>query len=1055
MALFKDWKKLYPGSSLGDVVTDSEFYIRIGTGKNAKVEINSKGLLSEQIFGPTQNFKCACGFYTGKLHNGKVCPKCGVVCGPSSLRREVFAKIELTAPVIKVFKNKALVSLIGKSTLDMFINERYQPSRVKGDEWFLLVNKDKTALFKKSYIKTHGLPPNSTIIPIQIISPTSLYWALKFVVNHEEDFSDNILELINEALETNFIKVLPVFPPDLRPVLRKDETMNNLIVDPLSDAYRKVLMLIELFNRNEMTEFVSIQDEIFEHAESLYQQPVEEIIGSSNVELENLCTDIEDKFIQLQKRVNDVYKTVLDKVKGKEGIIRNSLISKVVEFSSRCVVTAEPEMKPWQISVPRSILYKLWKLQYLNWLKKKDIKRTIANSNMINDMTYEEDKEMFDEFLNWMMKQPLYKRLIFFNRPPTLWRHGIPAVEVLPREPGNSTVGVNLQILEGMNMDFDGDQTSMYVVHDEKALKEMEEKALYNKYVFKDQSYSFLTTLRHEMIYAAYILTEEVELAEPIAKYKRLEDVPEDPELLDEHITSTIQVGNRKTTYGRALLNKWAGFNGIVIDYTIDKSTNESLSRAIYEDCQKDSECFYKRFWRLANYLLMFITFTKHNPTVPVDEMIDMLKPEYTELFKRVPTNNIKVGYMIHDMIVDSIINKMVESGSNLSKLFKSGSRFNKVQLQRSALSIGYISDIYNNILKEPLTTNYMSGLTEEQFFKSAFGARKGIKDKSEHTPQSGYIERTLTMGLGRMQITEKDCGDNGIEITVINKRHLQMLLGKYYKLSEDDEDWSIITETDTDLIGRNIIIRSPMTCKTKRGHICHKCFGTREYSTPYIGVVAGQTVTERITQLIMRVYHTSGSAEIEIPDDLKNEIARTLVNFDKNGILLSNDANMTLLKQFSDDFQFSVEKDDDGIILRPLDLTQMKNQDTVYILEAIRSQILKKLKEPKDDIRHPVEYYQQLVELITQVGVVNSSFIEMLFANMFLVDDDVTYENLWRYNREKPIVLKLGKKGLVKFSKLLYFLYEPNRHSIEQITTLTPEDISSPHEKMVLGRLI
>ena len=161
-----------------------------------------------------------------------------------------------------------------------------------------------------------------------------------------------------------------------------------------------------------------------------------------------------------------------------------------------------------------------------------------------------------------------------------------------------------------------------------------------------------------------------------------------------------------------------------------------------------------------------------------------------------------------------------------------------------------------NNIINpEPINSSLIEGLTEKQFFMSSYGTRKGLVDKSRATPRSGYLARTLVMAMSCMELAEDDCGtEDGIKIKVHSKDHIKSLIGKYYKEHQED-NWSLIRNLDDINVGSEIILRTPMKCHTKDFKICKKCFGEKNNRTKYIGVVAAQCLTERLTQLSMRSF--------------------------------------------------------------------------------------------------------------------------------------------------------------------------------------------------------
>jgi len=308
-------------------------------------------------------------------------------------------------------------------------------------------------------------------------------------------------------------------------------------------------------------------------------------------------------------------------------------------------------------------------------------------------------------------------------------------------------------------------------------------------------------------------------------------------------------------SYGTCLFNKFCGFDKIVITKSIGKKAINEINEKIYSYYKKDNKKYYAALTELEKRLFFFISSTNHTPSLDIEEMVD-LKDELTDkIFKQLPNNNIKLGYYIVEALTDKCINAMSEN-SGLYKLFKSGSRFSRAQLARSTITIGYSADAENKVIARPIKSSLLEGLTEEQYFRVAPATRKSIKDKSKHTPSSGYLERTLVMALSMIEFDLDDCEtDNHLEFIVMSKEHAQTLVGKYYSdPSEQEIIWKELDiKTAISYVNKKIRVRSPMTCINPNFKICRKCFGSKKLTTKYVGIVAAQLITERLTQLTLR----------------------------------------------------------------------------------------------------------------------------------------------------------------------------------------------------------
>lgn len=411
--------------------------------------------------------------------------------------------------------------------------------------------------------------------------------------------------------------------------------------------------------------------------------------------------------------------------------------------------------------------------------------------------------------------------------------------------------------------------------------------------------------------------------------------------------------------------------------------------------------------------------------------MLSVVDEETSDLFKLLPSNNVKLGYLLNESLLDRCIDYKFDKNSNFYKLYKSGSRFSKQQLARTSINIGYFADENNIVQQTPITSNLMTGLTEKEFFQSSFGTRKGIADKSNNTPDSGYLERTLTMALGVIEIAEEDCGDDkGLEIIVLNEKHADTLIGKYMFIGDE---WILIDEYNkaNKYIGETIRIRSPITCRTKDFKICKKCFGDKKINSKYVGVIAGQVLSERTTQLTLRAFHDSGSARLDIDLNLITYVKKNLVNIKYNNTLIELHFEKLIhpyvVEQLKELPGF-VDIKNNIAIFKP-NKEEVTNIDVVAVLKDLNN--LLNTRRDLDEL--PVDFYHKFVQAILSVGSPYSSYIEMLFCNSFVCDKEK--QVYWRYNQDLKPIYKFGVKSLGKhISPLLGLLYEPNQQSINNI---------------------
>jgi hypothetical protein len=698
--------------------------------------------------------------------------------------------------------------------------------------------------------------------------------------------------------------------------------------------------------------------------------------------------------------------------------------------------------KPYEVKVSRDILKKLWSpyfLYYLTSIREFDYDYCYDEIIANNSFNSKKLNILFDEFLSWFYnnddKEKELLKLAFVNRQPTLWRHGIPVLRLIPEDNNYKTIGVSPLTVEPYNADFDGDNMAIYIIHSIDALKEMEKKAYLKNTVRKDSDMSFLSRIRHEALYASFILTENkiIENNNNIIKINKLSELPniDNIEWWNNKLNFPVNINGKIYSFGKCLFNLWCGFkNDIKIDFEITKSETNKLDEIIYNDCNKNSELFYERLTILIQMLLYFVSVTKHCPSINVNEMINILTENEEKIFNNLPENNPFIGYIINDSIIERCI-KNWNKDSTFYKLFKSGSRFSKQQLARQCINIGYSADSENIIVPTPIKTNLMKGLTNTEAFLCAPGTRKGIIDKENATPESGYTERTLTMALSPLEIAEDDCHTpNPLEITIFNKKHFNSLIGKFIVI---DNSLKEITINDYhSLIGKKVLLRSPITCITPDFKMCRKCFGNRLFPTKYVGITAAQISSERLTQLTMRSFHTSGAANLDYPSQLKTFLKDHLIDLktDNDLIKLYIDDSKNLKKNIKKLFYKIpgfLKFDNEKIIFSEFN-NKIQNRDVISVLSDVKS-ILKTNNKPT---MTPSEYYEKLILSFLEVGTAYSSFIEMMLANSFLVDKKEI--KFWRYNQNEKIVKKLGDKTVAKhISYLLGLMFEPNKISLSK----------------------
>jgi len=1035
-------KKNIKYECLGGYVTSPKSY----EGKNNK--INPYGLFSEQIFGPINSYCCSleCKNYSEKsLYEDTICPKCGGICSSNHLRFTTYGKIKTTFPIIKPTRKKKILKIIGSNNSILLNTKRTDylssTSRYIGIK-FNYTNDD-------SYMKIfNSLESNDKylIIPFRITGLFSLYIILRLL------YEKTNIPIVNELFDNNYItKELTVIPANLRMEFFNYEK-KILRNSKINTCYTKILVYEEKYRKIRE----KIESDEHDIIEKIYYSIKNNILNQDVIEPHILEYDIQTSKYQFY--VNELYDLCTNELSGKKGLVRSAMISKNIDFCARTVIRSDPSLSGYQVKVSKHILKKVWAPYFLYYL---------TNIKNIDDIDYcceqiEDDKIIkneFNEFLDWFLNTNINnedlnikRNYAYLNRRPTLTRHGIQLLEIIPEDESYNTIGMPHQILEQYNADHDGDALDIYFIHDVKSIKESIEKASILNTIYNDSNNEILYKIRHESLYAAYILSNNCNIIygnNTICEINSLDFLFEDIEYYNNNLYSIVKFNNEYYTYGICLLNKWCGFDKILINQLIDKKTSKLISNEMY-NFYNDNKKFHDKLSELNKKLLTFISLTNYCPSFNIDDILSIVDEKSEKLFSKLPNKNVELGYIINDSIINNCINNL-DNNSNIYNLYKSGSRFNKQQLSRSCINIGYVSDYENFIVDKPIKTNLLKGMTEEDFFLSARGARKGISDKDIYTPDSGYTERALTMALSVLEIDEDDCCSNFyLKIKIINSDHCKSLIGKYFKINSNDDLIVLTYDIAKENIGKEIYIRSPMTCQTKNFKLCKKCFGERSYNTKYVGIIAGQCLSANITQATMRTFHTSGSALLNFDKEL-------IKFFEKNleDIIYDNNEIIILFK--TDDIHEKI-KEIKGFIKVESNKAffqnineQINNIDTIQIMKKIKNI----LRTQNKVVLTPSEYYDEFMNLILEVDIPYSSFVEMLFANMFVCDKK--YTKFWRYNTEEKIIKKLGDKNLTRYIKEpLFSLFQPNKKTlsfIKNINNTKQEDLSI-YEKMWIGKV-
>lgn len=968
------------------------------------------GLLSQRIFGPVRNYKCACGNLSSKTEHANMrCPKCHVLCASNEVRYKTFGKIVLPFPVYKpTFKNKLrLRQIVGKKMKHILDPKQSDLSQTTSNYLKYDGSKDQLTVVKEYH--AHNTIPlcitGTYTFYLAILAAWKLYGSTK----------------AKHIIQDIFTYQLLVTPPSTRQFFIRDkEGSRQMTTHKINDKYIEILKLCSY-------DWTHIMDP--ERNENTYLNMIQETVGNPVAILDEELKYYDQLICKYQYYTNEIYQMITDSLSGKEGFIRKDFLGRSIDFSSRAHIVVDPSLEAHEVKIPKNNFMRLWFIEYMKFIR--DVKgEEFDDLRIFVKQTESKITERFphyvDEFIEYAFSEQMDYRnkIVLINRQPTLWRYGIPAVRVVGVSEGN-VIQVSPLLIECMNGDFDGDTMAIYRIHDIDAQTELEEKAYIMNNPVYDHNPSYVQQIRIEPVYAAYsMLSAKVDSNTEPFEIEKLAHLPEVFEYLF-NVELPIKIGNDIYSYGVCLFNKWAGFKTVKM---ASFSGSNDISDAIYKDSKNNRE-YQNRLSILARKLFWYASVNFQSPlTLSIEEITSLNFNEQKALLSKLPRNP-HIGQHIYKGLIGRIYNDIPDSHF-FSKLINA--KLGKVgtQLARMIGAIGYIANDANIIDSNPLVDSVLNGLAPDPFFRTATGARKGLVDKSRATPESGYLERSLVLNLSPIELGSNDCQTSiGFNITIQNKAHAKSLVNRYYNRNGM---WYLFREQDIEKsIGKEFLFRSPITCQEPGFKICRKCFGEYPVKTPFVGILSGQYISERMTQLSMRTFHTSGSSQLKTKPELEMFIFDHLVNlgyvdetrsFTQFDVQIPND-----VIEIASQLPGYDGHDDNHLYFQ--DIYGVQNEDVTQVIKDTHS--LLKL-ESGSSIASIQDTYHQYVVKVLDVGQIYSSFIELVLCNMYICGDN----QVLRYALKDDINAVPNRKLNVKklhtvVSKLLGLLYEPNAFSI------------------------
>ena len=887
------------------------------------------GLFCAKIFGPVKDYECLCGKYKRLKHRGVVCEKCGVEVTQSKVRRERMGHIELASPTAHIWFLKSLPSRIGLM-LDMTLREI---ERVLYFEAFVVVDPGMTSLQRGQLltdemylesIEEHGDEFDARMGAEAVHELLKSMDLPSEVVKVREDMANTNsetkikrlskrLKLIEAFMESGnkpewmVLTVLPVLPPDLRPLVPLDG--GRFATSDLNDLYRRV---INRNNRLRRLLELNAPDIIVRNEKRMLQEAVDALLDNGRRGRAITGTN---------KRP---LKSLADMIKGKQGRFRQNLLGKRVDYSGRSVIVVGPTLRLHQCGLPKKMALELFKPFIFSKLQLRGEASTIKAAKRLVER---EGPEVWD-----ILEEVIREHPVLLNRAPTLHRLGIQAFEPVLIE--GKAIQLHPLVCTAFNADFDGDQMAVHVPLSIEAQLEARALMMSSNNILSPANGDPIIVPSQDVVLGLYYMTRErvgakgegmafSDVAEVHRAYEsRNIDLQAKVRVrLSEHVrdaagklAQNIRVVD--TTAGRALLSeilpKGLSFDAINQDMT--KKTISATINACYRTVGlKETVVFADQ--------LMYTGFhyaTRAGVSIGVDDMVvpqqktkilataerevKEIQEQYSsglvtngERYNKVVdiwsrTNDQVAKAMMEklgtDEVTDTKGNKVRQKSFNsIFMMADSGARGSAAQIRQLAGMRGLMAKPDGSIIETPITANFREGLNVLQYFISTHGARKGLADTALKTANSGYLTRRLVDVAQDLVVTEIDCGTaNGLSITPIveggdvveglGERVLGRVVSEDVVVAASGEvlvkAGVLIDEKLVKLLEKmgidQVMVRSPITCETRYG-VCAQCYG-RDLGRGHrinigeaVGVIAAQSIGEPGTQLTMRTFHVGGAA--------------------------------------------------------------------------------------------------------------------------------------------------------------------------------------------------
>ena len=901
------------------------------------------GLFCERIFGPTKDYECACGKYKRIRYKGIVCDRCGVEVTEKKVRRERSGHIELVVPIAHIWYFRSLPNKIGyllgmpTKKLDAVVYyEKYiviKPGAFEGrtDKDGLEINGSHRMdlLTEDEYLNILDtqLDPNNQLLPdddpnkfiakmgaeairdlLTDLDLDSISYELRDRANNDSSQQRKtealkrlqVVEAFRSSKEVNkpewmIMKILPVIPPELRPLVPLDG--GRFATSDLNDLYRRVII-----RNNRLKRLVEIKapEVILRNEKRMLQEAVDSLFDNSR------------KASAVKSESNRPLKSLSDSLKGKQGRFRQNLLGKRVDYSARSVIVVGPELKMGECGLPKLMAAELYKPFIIRKLIERGIVKTVKSAKKIVDRR---EPVIWDILENVMKGHP-----VLLNRAPTLHRLGIQAFQ--PKLIEGKAIQLHPLACTAFNADFDGDQMAVHLPLSNEAVLEAQILMLQSHNILNPANGAPITVPSQDMVLGLYYITK----LRPGAKGEGLSFYGPEEAIIayndgkcDLHAPVKVLVDDIvegqpvkhivETSVGRVVVNQIIPDELGFVNEIISKKSLRGIIARVIKAVGMARACAFLDGIKNLGYHMSYVaglSFNLDDIIIPVEKetIVEKGQREVEEI-----TNNYNMGFItdnerynqvidawthVNDELSDVLMKEMTEADQGFNAVYMmldSGARGSQDQIKQLSGMRGLMAKPQKagaegaQIIENPILSNFKEGMSVLEYFIASHGARKGLADTAMKTADAGYLTRRLVDVSHDVIITQEDCGTlrglecralkNGDEIVsslgerilgrvsvhdIIHPTTGELICAAGEEINEEKAD--IIEKSPIEMVE----IRSVLTCESKRG-ICAKCYGRNLATSRMVqlgeaaGVIAAQAIGEPGTQLTLRTFHAGGVA--------------------------------------------------------------------------------------------------------------------------------------------------------------------------------------------------